>query len=75
MRCRHNAYPPGGDRLADGVGSRIGIHERIRRSELLQPMYVPVADKWLSMAPGPALRRRIEIHRPREHSIPLNGIE
>src|SRR5215475_156918 len=75
MWRRHDAYPSGGDRLADGVGSQISIHERIRRSELLQPMHVPIADKRLSVAAGPALRRRIEIHRPREHPIALNGVE
>src|SRR5262245_66093614 len=54
---------------------RIGVHERIGRPELLQPMYVAVADHRLAMPSCPALPEHVEIRTPREHPIPLDGVE
>src|SRR5689334_10049793 len=75
MRRRHDAYASGGDRLTDGGGIRLGVHERIRRPELLEAMHVAVADERLAVTVGPPLRQCIEIHRPREHPVPFNGVE
>lgn len=38
-------------------------------------MHITVADDWLSITSGPAHRGRIEVQRPREHPIPLNGVK
>src|SRR5215510_6418447 len=75
MRRRDDAYPSGGDRLADSGGIPIRVNERIGLSELLQPMHVAVADDGLSVPAGPPLRGRVEVHRPREHPIPFDGIK
>src|SRR5262245_31651447 len=75
MRRHDDAYLSGGDRLADSGGIPIRVNERIRRSELLQPMHVAVSGDGLSVPASPPVRRRVEVHRPREHPIPFDGIK
>jgi hypothetical protein len=38
-------------------------------------MHVTVADEWFAMPLRPALRAHVEVHGPREHRVPLDGVE
>ncbi|HKB12606.1 MAG TPA: hypothetical protein VKD69_18215 [Vicinamibacterales bacterium] len=38
-------------------------------------MHIAIADDWLLVLRGPALRETIEVDQPREHRVPFDGVE
>src|SRR6266446_4702430 len=74
-RLGPNFDPSGANRVADGLRIRIGINQRIRRPQLLEPMDVTVPHKRLSVSPGPGDCRLVEVEAWRVHRIHFDGIE
>ena len=75
MRPRDDLNAARGDGIANRLRIRFGINERIRRSQLLEPMHIAIADHRFPMTARPSFGRHVEIDAAREHAIPFNGVE
>ena len=66
---------PGANRVADGVGLRFGVDERVGRAHLFEQMEVGVSDERLAVRVRPPDRPAIEIDEPRVHRVDFHGVE
>ena len=67
--------PSGANRVADGVGVRLGVDERVGRAHLVEQVEVGVPDERLAVRARPSDRPAIEVDETRVHRVDFDGVE